>query len=152
VTTPTAVARSVGRDAETRARAALDDVLAAHTALRDAETALADATLARDTAAPQLARAITTAAAAGITTEHLTDLGITVPTARTLRRRHRGRTTPLGTDSNAHPRADTTDHPRADTTDHPRADTTDHPRADTNGHPGADTWGHSRQPVWAGSW
>ena len=47
MTTPTAVARAVARDAEQRARAALDDVLAAHTALRAVSgSALAVAMLA----------------------------------------------------------------------------------------------------------
>jgi hypothetical protein len=87
MTTPTAVARAVARDAEQRARAALDDVLVAHTALRAADTALATAVQAQATAGPALARALSAARDAGITTEHLADLGITAPTSRTLRRR-----------------------------------------------------------------
>ena len=87
MTTPTAVARAVARTAERRARAALDDVLAAHTALSDAETALAAASAAKAAAGPVLARAIAAARAAGISDEDLTELGITPPSARTLRRR-----------------------------------------------------------------
>ena len=56
MTTPTAVARAVARDAEQRARAALDDVLAAHTTLRAADTALATAVQAQAAAGPALAR------------------------------------------------------------------------------------------------
>ena len=87
MTSPTTVARSVARDAERRARAALEDVLAAHTALRDADTALATATQAQADAGPALVRAIAVARDVGITTEHLAELGITAPTSRTLRRR-----------------------------------------------------------------
>ena len=87
MTTPTAVARAVARDAEQRARAALDDVLAAHTTLRAADTALATAVDAQAAAGPALAKAISAALDVGITTDHLTELGITAPTARTLRRR-----------------------------------------------------------------
>ena len=87
MTTPTAVARAVARDAELRARAALDDVLAAHTTLRAADTALATAVDAQAAAGPALAKAISAALDVGITTDHLNELGITAPTARTLRRR-----------------------------------------------------------------
>jgi hypothetical protein len=83
----------VARDAERRARAALDDVLAAHTALHDADTALAAATRAKANAGPALARAVAAARDVGITEAHLAELGITAPSARTLRRR-RPRTTP----------------------------------------------------------
>jgi hypothetical protein len=83
----------VARDAERRARAALDDVLAAHTALHDADTALAAATQAKSNAGPALARAVAAARDVGITEAHLAELGITAPSARTLRRR-RPRTTP----------------------------------------------------------
>ncbi len=87
MTSPTTVARAVARDAERRARQALDTVVAAHTALRDADTALAAAQQARAEAGPGLARAIAAARAVGITDEHLAELGVTVPSARTLRRR-----------------------------------------------------------------
>ncbi len=87
MTTPTAVARAVARTAERRARAALDDVLAAHTALSDAETAVAAASAAKAAAGPVLARAIAAARDAGISDEDLTELGISPPSARTLRRR-----------------------------------------------------------------
>ena len=89
VTTPTTVARAVARDAERRARTALDGVLAAHDALRNADADLAAATQAKAVAEPVLARAIAVARDAGITTEHLTELGITAPTSRTLRRRRK---------------------------------------------------------------
>ena len=92
MTSPTTVARSVARVAERRARAALDDVLAAHTALHDADTALAAATQAKADAGPALARAVAAARDVGITEAHLAELGITAPSARTLRRRPR--TTP----------------------------------------------------------
>ena len=95
MTSPTAVARSVARDAERRARTALDDVLAAHTALQDADTALTAATQAKANAGPALARAVAAARDVGITEAHLAELGITAPSARTLRR-HRPRTTPGG--------------------------------------------------------
>ena len=108
MTSPTAVARSVARDAERRARAALDDVLAAHTALQDADTALAAATQAKANAGPALARAVAAARDVGITDAHLAELGITAPSARTLRRRRPRTTTthpvrPSDTPASGHP-------------------------------------------------
>ena len=94
MTNPTTVARSVAKDAERRARAALDDALTAHTSLNNADVALATAARAKANAGPALARAIAAARDVGITEAHLAELGITTPSARTLRR-HLPRTTPL---------------------------------------------------------
>ena len=79
------VARAVARTAELRGTA-LDAALAAHTALVAADTAITTARQNRAQAGPALARAIDTALAAGITTDQLADLGITIPAARTRRR------------------------------------------------------------------
>ena len=61
----------MARTAERRARAALDDVLAAHTALSDAETAVAAAGAAKAAAGPVLARAIAAARDAGISDDFI---------------------------------------------------------------------------------
>ena len=94
MTTLTAVARAVARDAETRARAALDDVVAAHTKLVDADRLIADATAVKAATAPALARAIDTALSVGVSTEQLAALGISVPSARSRRRTTRTPTPP----------------------------------------------------------
>jgi len=156
VTSPTAVARSVARDAERRARAALDDVLAAHTALQDADTALAAAAQAKADAGPALARAVAAARDVGITEAHLAELGITAPSARTLRR-HRPRTTPThpvrpaDTPACSHPAADavaTQPVPEVATGDvQPR------PQPDAgDGHPDAHDRGHTGHPEAVRPW
>lgn len=156
MTTPTAVARSVGRDAETRARAALDDVLAAHTALHDADTALAAATRAKANAGPALARAVAAARVVGITEAHLAELGITTPSART-QRRHRPRTT--GTDPVRPADDPAAGHPGPGVVDSeaPPEAATNHtqpwPHPDTGGgHPDAHDRGHDVHPEPARPW
>jgi hypothetical protein len=114
VTTPTAVARAVARDAEARAKAALEEVLAAHARLTAAEEAIAAATTARAAAGPALARAVTAALATGITAEQMAELGVTVPSPRTLRRTGKaaqaatgspgGRPPAVAGDGHSHPR------------------------------------------------
>ena len=150
MTSPTAVARSVARDAERRARAALDDVLAAHTALHDADTALTAAAQAKANAGPALARAVAAARDVGITEAHLAELGITAPSARTLRRR-RPRTTPTDpvrpadTPASGHP-----GHGVVATEPPPEAATGDAqpwpPQNTGGGHPDAHDRGHDAHP------
>lgn len=103
MTTPSAVAKAIARDAEARARTALGDVTAAHAELRNAEAAITAARDRHAAAGPALARAIDAALAAGITTQQLADLGIPVPAPCTRRpRTHRqaapdpGSRTPAG--------------------------------------------------------
>lgn len=156
MTSPTAVARSVARDAERRARAALDDVLAAHTALHDADTALAAATQAKANAGPALARAITAARDVGITEAHLAELGITAPSARTLRRR-RPRTTPPDPVRPADTPADGHPVPGVVDTEPPPEAATNNPQPwppqDTGGgHPDAHDSGHTPNTETARSW
>ena len=150
MTSPTAVARSVARDAERRARAALDDVLAAHTALHDADTALTAAAQAKANAGPALARAVAAARDVGITEAHLAELGITSPSARTLRRR-RPRTTatdqvrPADTPASGHP-----GHGVVATEPPPETATGDAqpwpPQNTGGGHPDAHDRGHDAHP------
>ena len=156
MTSPTAVARSVARDAERRARTALDDVLAAHTALHDADTALTAATRAKANAGPALARAVAAARDVGVTEAHLAELGITTPSART-QRRHRPRTTP--TDPGHPADAPASGHPGPGVVaaeSSPEAATNDTqpwPHPDTGGgHPDAHDRGHDMHPEPARPW
>ena len=156
VTSPTAVARSVARDAERRARAALDDVLAAHTALHDADTALAAATQAKADAGPALARAVAAARDVGITEAHLAELGITAPSARTLRR-HRPRTTPTDRVRPADsPASGQPGNSVADSGTPPEAATSDTPSwpppDNVGGHSDAHDRGHDAHPEEARPW
>ena len=156
MTSPTAVARSVARDAERRARTALDDVLAAHTALHDADTALAAATRAKANAGPALARAVAAARDVGVTEAHLAELGITAPSVRTLRR-HRPRTT--GTDPGRPADAPASGYPGPGVVDSETPDeaatsgTQPWPHPDTGGgHPDAHDRGHDAHPEPARPW
>ncbi len=82
----TAVAKAVARHVEQRAKAALNDVTSAHAELVAADAAVVESRDRRAAAGPTLSRAIDAALALGITGDQLTDLGITVPAARTRRR------------------------------------------------------------------
>ena len=156
MTSPTAVARSVARDAERRARTALDDVLAAHTALHDADTALTAATQAKADAGPALARAVAAARDVGITEAHLAELGITAPSARTLRR-HRPRVTPThsvrpaDTPASGHP-----GHGVVDSGTPPETATSDTPswppQDNAGGNPDAHDRGHDAHPEAVRPW
>jgi hypothetical protein len=146
----------VARDAERRARAALDDVLAAHTALHDADIALAAAAQAKADAGPALARAVAAARDVGITEAHLAELGITAPSARTLRR-HRPRTTPTAPVRPAD--TPTSDHPGQDgvaSEPPPEVVTSDaqpwSPPDTGGGHPDAHDRGHDAHPEAARPW
>jgi ABC-type Fe3+-citrate transport system substrate-binding protein len=82
----TAVAKAVAKEAETRARVAINEVLAAHAEVVAADAAAVQARDRRAAAGPALSRAVDAALAVGITDDQLAALGITVPAARTRRR------------------------------------------------------------------